>query len=72
VIELTKSDSKIEFIPYKDIYGEDFDDMRRRIPDITKIFNTIGWKPRVDLSELLLKIIEHESSVNMLLSESKT
>jgi len=70
VIELTKSNSKIEFIPYKDIYGEDFDDMRRRIPDISKIFYTIGWKPSVDLDELLQKIIENESFANMALFES--
>lgn len=62
VIELTGSDSKIEYISYESAYGSGFEDMKRRVPDITKINNLIGWRPEMQLDELLQKVIEHEKS----------
>ena len=62
VIELTGSDSHIEYVPYKDVYGEGFEDMKRRVPDISKIHNMIGWRPEMELDELLQKVIEYEKS----------
>jgi len=64
VIELTGSTSQIEYMSYKDAYGEGFEDMKRRVPDISKIRNLIGWQPEVNLDELLQKVIAYERAVN--------
>ena len=60
VIELTGSSSGIDYVPYKDVYGADFEDMKRRVPDISKIRDLIGWQPEMELDELLQEIIEYE------------
>ena len=62
VIELTNSNSEIKYVPYKDVYGEGFEDMKRRVPDISKIRDLIGWQPETGLDDLLQKVINHEIS----------
>jgi UDP-glucose 4-epimerase len=52
-IERTKSSSKIKFIPYTDAYPAGFEDMQRRVPDITKIKQTIGWAPTHTLDSII-------------------
>jgi len=47
----------IEFLPYHDAYGEDFEDVRRRVPDISKLERTIHYKPSMTLGEILDDII---------------
>lgn len=64
VIELTGLNFKIEYISYEDAYDEGFEDIKRRMPDISKIRNLIGWQPEVDLHELLRKVIAYEKAVN--------
>jgi len=64
VIELTGSSSKIEYMSYEDAYGKGFEDMKRRVPDISKIRNLIGWQTEVDLDELLQKVIAFEKVTN--------
>lgn len=59
VKELTASKSAIEHIAYERAYEEGFEDMRRRVPDLTKIRETIGYEPRVSLSELLERVVAH-------------
>jgi UDP-glucose 4-epimerase len=59
VIKLANSSSKIEYIPYKEAYGEGFEDMMRRVPNISKIYLLLGWKPKVGLDETLKKMIEY-------------
>jgi UDP-glucose 4-epimerase len=56
---LTESASNIVFVPYDEAYEEGFEDMMRRVPDITKIQALIGYKPKVDLDSLLASIIEY-------------
>jgi len=58
VKRLTKSSSEIVYIPYKDVYKEGFEDMKRRIPDISKIKSMIGYQPKISLEEGLKKIIK--------------
>lgn len=50
-------DPQIGFIPYEDAYAEGFEDMRRRVPDITKISRLTGWKPTKSLDDILTDII---------------
>ncbi len=51
------SDSAIEYVPYEQIYGRSFEDMRRRVPDLTKIGRVVGYRPQVRLEALLDSII---------------
>jgi len=51
--------SKIVFMPYEKIYGQDFDDMAHRRPDLSKIRKFIGYRPKVSLEESLKKIIAY-------------
>ena len=53
VIERTDSQSTLKFIPYTDAYPAGFEDMQRRVPDITKIKNTIGWQPTHTLDSII-------------------
>ena len=64
VIQLTGSSSRIEYLSYEEAYGEGFEDMKRRVPDISKIRNLTGWQPEVDLDGVLRKVAEYEWSVN--------
>jgi len=45
VISKTNSQSNIKFIPYDEAYPSGFEDMRRRVPDISKIRDAISWEP---------------------------
>jgi UDP-glucose 4-epimerase len=64
VVELTGSTSEIVYVPYEQAYTGGFEDMRRRVPDVTKLRNTIGYAPDTPLDEMLRRIIaEHPSSV---------
>ena len=56
---LTESASNIVFVPYDQAYEAGFEDMMRRVPDISKIRALIGYNPRVDLDGLLTSIIEY-------------
>jgi UDP-glucose 4-epimerase len=54
------SDSAIELVPYEQAYGQSFEDMRRRVPDLQKIRRAVGYRPQVSLDRLLeLTIRDH-------------
>jgi UDP-glucose 4-epimerase len=53
IIERTKSASTITYTPYEDAYPSTFEDMQRRVPDITKIKNSIGWAPENTLDNII-------------------
>lgn len=56
---MTGSSSEIVYIPYEQAYGEGFEDMRFRVPDVTKIHNTVGYIPELKLDDMLRMVIEH-------------
>ena len=56
---LTGSRSEIVRIPYDQAYEAGFEDMPRRVPDISKIAALVGYKPTVELDEILERVIEH-------------
>ncbi len=58
VKSLTNSDSEIVTIPYEQAYGEGFEDMPRRVPDISKIERLIGYRPTKSLDEILKSVID--------------
>ena len=47
----------IEFLAYSDAYGPDFEDVRRRVPDLTRLSDTLGTKPSMPLGDILDDII---------------
>ncbi len=59
VKELTGSDSEIEFIPYEVAYEKGFEDMRRRIPDLTKVHEYVGYQPTIDLDTTIRQVIDY-------------
>jgi UDP-glucose 4-epimerase len=60
VKELTESPSPIRLVPYHEAYEEGFEDMQRRVPDLTKIGQLIGYQPSHTLDQILSSVIEYE------------
>ena len=58
IIDETGSRSKIVFVPYEEAYGNSFEDMERRVPNIDLINELVGWKPKRDLSRIIADISE--------------
>jgi UDP-glucose 4-epimerase len=56
---LTGSSSEIVHIDYDRAYGEGFEDMPRRVPDISKIHSLIGYGPKKTLDEILRDVIDY-------------
>ncbi len=59
IISLTKSESKIEFVPYEQAYEKGFEDIERGKPSLSKIADVIGYEPKVGLEEALRRTIEY-------------
>ena len=57
---MTSSSSDIILVPYEEAYEAGFEDMRRRVPDISKIQRLIGYQPVLDLPEMLERVIAYE------------
>ncbi len=61
VKQLTGSDSEIVFVPYHEAYEEGFEDMPRRVPDITRISELVGFRPEMPLDGILQTVIGFHS-----------
>jgi nucleoside-diphosphate-sugar epimerase len=59
VKEKTGSDSPIAFVPYNQVFDDGFEDMRRRVPDISKIAKFIGYRPTVHLDEIIDQVVDY-------------
>ena len=59
VKQMTGSCSPIHYIPYDQAYEAGFEDMPRRVPDITKIRQFVGYEPKVQLEEIIRTVVEH-------------
>ena len=62
VIEQTNSKSKIVYVPYEQAYGEGFEDMERRVPNIDLIKSLVDWEPTRDLATMIRDIADSLSS----------
>jgi len=58
VIRLTRSPAGLRFVPYEQVYSEGFEDMRRRVPDVTKLRRAIDFAPDTPLEATLQRIID--------------
>ena len=61
VVKLTGSTSIIEKITYEKAYAEGFEDMQRRVPDISKIKQVLGWEPEINLDQIIKDIAAFNS-----------
>jgi UDP-glucose 4-epimerase len=59
VKRMTDSASPVQFIPYDQAYEAGFEDMPRRVPDISKVRNLVGYEPRLSLDEIVCRVVEH-------------
>ncbi len=59
VKEITGSSSEIVLVPYGEAYEEGFEDMPRRVPDITKVRNLVGFEPKEKLDGIIEKVVEY-------------
>lgn len=56
----TGSTSPIHLLPYKDVYGVGFEDMARRVPDLSKLERTIGYRPRTSLDQIIGDVVAEQ------------
>lgn len=56
---MTRSTSEIRYIPYDEAYEEGFEDMRRRVPDISKIKGLLNFQPTRNTREIVQSVIDH-------------
>ena len=60
VLRLSGSKSEIAWVPYAQAYEAGFEDMPRRVPDLTRIHGLIGWEPTIGLADILTDVIAYE------------
>ena len=58
VIRIAGSSSRVKYIPYEEAYEEGYEDMPRRVPDISKIHALIGFEPTMNLDEIIRDVVE--------------
>jgi UDP-glucose 4-epimerase len=59
VKDLLKSRSEIKFVPYNQLYSGNFEDMKRRVPDITRASREVGYQPRYNLDQIITDVVEY-------------
>ena len=59
VIDVTGSKSQIDFKKHSEVFGENFEEPARRVPDISKISKAIGWQPNKNLESIILEVAEY-------------
>jgi UDP-glucose 4-epimerase len=72
VIAATHSPSKIVYVPYEEAYAPGFEDMRRRVPDLEKVHELIGYEPHYTLDDTLQRVIVYERDQNIKQSKEPT
>ncbi len=64
IIKRTGSSSKVVTIPFEKAYDEDFEDMQRRVPDLTKIHDAIGYEPCRDIEQVIDDVAEFQRNAS--------
>ena len=59
VCKYTGSEAGIDHVPYEEVYGAGFEDMRRRTPDISKLREVIGYEPKYSIDDILHGVIDY-------------
>jgi UDP-glucose 4-epimerase len=63
VVEMTRSESELRYVPYEEVYGLGIEDMYHRVPAIEKIAEAVGWAATLDLDVVLADVIKHVRTV---------
>lgn len=63
ILDVSGSASRIVHVPFGDVFGQEFEDVPRRVPDTGKIRTLLGWKPQIGLHEILKRTIDHAHEV---------
>ena len=71
VREAAESDSEVTLVPYDEAYEPGFEDMPRRVPDLSKIERVLGWAPTRSLDEILDDVIQSERQGGMEISAAE-
>jgi UDP-glucose 4-epimerase len=61
VIQITGSKSDVKIIPYTEAYAQGFEDMQKRVPDISKIKRVLGWQPEINLDQIIKDLAKFNS-----------
>lgn len=64
VIAKTGSPSRVEFVPFEQAYDENFEDLARRVPDLTKIRSLVRFEPRMSIEEIVEEVVRYEKSID--------
>ena len=59
VVNKLESKSELRFVPYEQAYKNGFEDMQKRVPNISKIKQVTGWEPKYSLDQTILDIASH-------------
>ena len=62
VIKQTGSNSELLYKNHSDVFGDNFEEPARRVPEISKIFKTINWQPKKSLDEIIIEVAEYIKS----------
>lgn len=62
IISATGSKSRIIFKNYSEVYDSNFEDMHRRVPNIDKIKQLVGWSPKRNLNDIIRDVVDHEKN----------
>ena len=65
IIEQSNSSSQITFSKYEDAYAAGYEDMARRVPDISKIYKYTLWTPKIDLIEIIDDVVDYYDQRNL-------
>lgn len=60
----TESDDRIRLVPYEEAYALGFEDLRRRVPDTSRIRDLLGWQPKVPLEQTLLQLLDDRDQLD--------
>ncbi len=63
IIDFTKSNSELRYIPYDEAYEEGFEDMQKRVPDISRIKKLISFSPKISLDDTIAQIVEEKRQI---------
>lgn len=65
IITLTNSTSEIQYIPFEEVYGPNFDEPKHRAPDVSKLKNTLNYAPETDLDQIIRDVIAEQEHVEV-------